>query len=174
MVWIIMIKAQSTHELVLGYTRPNRSTRCNRSNRSRHPVNERQLGVFCPETGCAAITLKWAVRGLVKLFEDAASYITMTPFKIYDLHDNSKQNERPTMLTCLAIRQYWDALQNMNDERRRSLQTFTPSRKFKTTVLKSHPMYSASDEGLYAKLHTTAFYYLVKRKHPNQATTQRP
>ena len=47
MMWIIMIKAQSTHELVLGYTRPNRS---NRSNRSRHPVNERQFRKILPRT----------------------------------------------------------------------------------------------------------------------------
>jgi hypothetical protein len=106
MMWIIMIKAQSTHELVLRYTRPNRS------NRSRHPVNERQCRKILPLNRMGSYySVKWAVRGLMKPFEDVASYITIQPFKIYDLHDDSKQNKRPTKSTCLAVRQYWNALQ---------------------------------------------------------------
>jgi hypothetical protein len=47
----------------------------------------------------------------MKPFEDAVSYTTIQGFKICDLHDDSKQIERPTRSTRPAVRQYWDALQ---------------------------------------------------------------
>src|SRR5271163_4958993 len=78
MMWIIMIKAQSTHELVLGYTRSNRS---NRSNRSRHPDNEED---FALNTMCSYYSVKWAAQGLMKPLEDAVSYIPIQGVKIYD------------------------------------------------------------------------------------------
>jgi hypothetical protein len=78
MMWIIMIKAQSTHELVLGYTRTNRS---NRSNRSRHPDNEED---FALNRMCSYYSVKWAAQGLMKPLEDAVSYIPIQGVKIYD------------------------------------------------------------------------------------------
>jgi hypothetical protein len=95
-MWIVMVEAQGTHELVLRYTRSYRSRHC--SKEPQFPEDDTR------NNWCSNWPMQWTAPGLMKPLEGLTSYITVQDFTLCYLEDRSKQTERPTTSTRLAVR----------------------------------------------------------------------